>query len=248
MRQVVLDTETTGLETAQGHRILEIGCVEIIDRKITGRHFHHYINPQRDIDDGALEVHGISRTFLEDKPVFKEIWADFLEFIRDSELIIHNAAFDIDFLDHEIQYMNSDPQSAGSSRLMAEYCTVVDTLLMARQKHPGQKNSLDALCKRYLVDNSQRDLHGALLDAEILADVYLALTGGQVDLGLEPAARKIHTSMLRDVAKQGGDRRLKVIRANEEELALHRQKLDEIDKQSKGGVIWNSVEQLEQTR
>lgn len=177
-RQVVLDTETTGLSTADDHRIIEIGCVEVINRRITGETFHQYINPEREIDAGALEVHGISSEFLADKPKFAEISDDFMRFIDGAELIIHNAAFDVGFLDHELAKINTE------SRRIIDVSAVLDTLKLARDKHPGQKNNLDALCKRYDIDNSNRELHGALLDSEILADVYLAMTGGQVSLSL----------------------------------------------------------------
>lgn len=234
MRQVVLDTETTGLEPEEGHRVLEIGCVEIIGRKITRRHFHHYINPQRQIDDGALEVHGISQEFLADKPLFKDIFDEFFEFVKGAELIIHNAAFDIGFLDYEIKRVAPDIGS------LVDHCEVTDTLELARNKHPGQKNSLDALCKRYHVDNSQRDLHGALLDAEILADVYLMLTGGQVTLGLLDEAPKMSTIRTADISK---DRpALKVIKATPAELARHEEKLDQLDKDSETGVLWRQLE------
>lgn len=176
MRQVVLDTETTGLEPNMGHRIIEIGAVEMVNRKLTGRHYHEYINPERDIDDGALEVHGISREFLRDKPVFANVADSFLEFVEGAELVIHNAAFDISFLNYELNLLQ-----AGKPQV-DKLCEVVDSLAVARRKHPGQKNNLDALCRRYHVDNSQRELHGALLDAEILADVYLLMTGGQTSL------------------------------------------------------------------
>ncbi len=179
MRQIVLDTETTGLETSQGHRIIEIGCVELIDRRVTDNHWHHYINPQREVDAGAFEVHGISNEFLLDKPLFEDLSEDFTRYIEGAELVIHNAAFDIGFLNHEINLLENDQPAIES------ICTVLDTLMMARQIHPGQKNSLDALCKRYDIDNSHRSVHGALLDARILADVYMAMTGGQTSLGLE---------------------------------------------------------------
>lgn len=239
MRQVVLDTETTGLETEQGHRVLEIGCVEIVDRRLTRRHLHHYINPQRDIDDGALEVHGITREFLADKPAFAEVWTEFLEFVRGAELVIHNASFDIEFLNYEMRLM--------SSKLgrITDYCDVVDSLEIARHKHPGQKNNLDALCKRYNIDNSQRELHGALLDAEILADVYLLMTGGQVTLGLEDDVDGAG-------AASGGIRRLptdrprlRVIRANDEELSLHREKLEQLDGVADNGCVWKQLELME---
>jgi DNA polymerase-3 subunit epsilon len=179
MRQIVLDTETTGLEISQGHRVIEIGCVELVNRRVTGNHWHHYFNPQREIDAGAFEVHGISSEFLQDKPRFDELAAKFVDYVEGAELIIHNAAFDIGFLNHEL----SMPDSGFAP--LEESCSVLDTLLLARRKHPGQKNNLDALCKRYDIDNSQRSLHGALLDARILADVYLAMTGGQTSLGLD---------------------------------------------------------------
>lgn len=175
MRQVVLDTETTGLSHESGHRIIEIGCIELVDRNFTGNSFHTYINPQRKVDEGAFRVHGISDSFLSDKPLFKEVFYSFLEFIKDAELIIHNAVFDVNFLNAELKLLKWP-------RLIEEYCSVCDTLVLAREKHPGQRNTLDALCKRYEVDNSKRDLHGALLDAKLLAHVYLALTGGQIVL------------------------------------------------------------------
>lgn len=181
MRQIVLDTETTGLEVSQGHRIIEIGCVEVVNRKLTGSHFHQYVNPQREIDQGAIEVHGITNDFLADKPTFDLVAEEFVEFVRGAQLIIHNAPFDVGFL-------NSELQRCGRSKVvLEEICTIADTLVLARSRHPGQRNTLDALCQRYEVDNSQRDLHGALLDAEILADVYLTMTGGQTALQLSDA-------------------------------------------------------------
>ena len=179
MRQIVLDTETTGLEVSQGHRIIEIGCIELVNRRVTGNHWHYYVNPDREIDSGAFEVHGISTDFLQDKQRFAELAEDFLSYVTGAELVIHNAAFDIGFLDNELALL--EPPASP----LQECCTVLDTLQLARQKHPGQKNNLDALCKRYDIDNSQRSLHGALLDARILADVYLAMTGGQTSLGLD---------------------------------------------------------------
>ena len=234
MRQVVLDTETTGLEIDEGHRIIEIGCVEIVGRKLTRRHYHQYINPERDIDDGALEVHGITRQFLMDKPRFAEVWEGFLEFVDGSELVIHNAAFDIAFVNHEMKLIES---SLGS---LTDYCSVVDSLALARHRHPGQKNNLDALCKRYNVDNSQRELHGALLDAEILADVYLLMTGGQVSLGLGDESESVS---VRSTAMQlDADRpRLKVIEADESEVRAHDAKLDELDQISESGSLWRQL-------
>ncbi|MGV0036634.1 MAG: DNA polymerase III subunit epsilon [Candidatus Azotimanducaceae bacterium WSBS_2022_MAG_OTU7] len=233
MRQVVLDTETTGLEVGEGHRILEIGCVEIVGRKLTRRHYHQYINPERESDDGALEVHGITSRFLADMPLFADVWQNFLEFVDGSELIIHNAAFDIGFLNNEMRLL--DP-TLGK---LTDYCSVVDSLALARSKHPGQKNNLDALCKRYDVDNSQRQLHGALLDAEILADVYLLLTGGQVTLGLgdEISNQKGLNSRVELSANRP---RLKVIQADEEELSAHENKLDHLDEKGEAGAVWRN--------
>jgi len=181
MRQIVLDTETTGLDAKQGHRIIEIGCIELLNRKITSHHFHYYINPEREIDAGALAVHGLSESFLQSKPLFSVIVDEFIHFIKDAELIIHNASFDIGFIEAELQRLNAYPKK------ITELCTVTDTLILARKKYPGQKNSLDALCKRFEIDNSNRALHGALLDAQLLAQIYLRLTGGQRKLSLEHA-------------------------------------------------------------
>ncbi|QEY13108.1 MULTISPECIES: DNA polymerase III subunit epsilon [unclassified Cellvibrio] len=234
MRQIVLDTETTGLETSQGHRIIEIGCVELFNRRLTGRHYHQYINPEREIDAGAQAVHGISNAMLADKPVFARIADDFLNFVGDAELVIHNAAFDIGFINYELNMLRP---GFGS---IAERCHVVDTLLMARAKHPGQKNNLDALCKRYGVDNSQRELHGALLDAEILADVYLLMTGGQTALSLGGNQSKEDggddQNQLRRLSAQR--KSLPVIMASVDELELHQQKLAAIAKASGDNCVW----------
>jgi DNA polymerase-3 subunit epsilon len=234
MRQIVLDTETTGLEHTQGHRIIEIGCVELIDRKLTGRHYHQYIQPQRDIDDGAAEVHGITQEFLADKPVFADIAQEFLEFISGAELIIHNAPFDLGFLDAEFKLLNQGQVKINT------ICGVIDTILMARKMHPGQKNNLNALCKRYGVDNSQRDLHGALLDSEILADVYLLMTGGQTALMLsaDEQAGAEGKASVNYVSKQR--RALKVLRANEEELKAHQELLQQLQKVS-GQCLWLEI-------
>ena len=231
MRQVVLDTETTGLEVEEGHRILEIGCVEIVGRKLTRRHYHQYINPERESDDGALEVHGITSQFLADKPVFSDVWANFFQFVNGSELIIHNSAFDVGFLNRE---MRLHDRSLGK---LTDYCSVIDSLALARIKHPGQKNNLDALCKRYSVDNSRRQLHGALLDAEILADVYLLLTGGQVMLGLE---ENVNNQKGRNTQVELDPNRtqLKVIKANELELIAHENKLERLDEKREVGAVW----------
>ena len=236
IRQIVLDTETTGLEPEHGHRVIEIGAVELIDRKLTRRHFHRYVNPQREIDGGALSVHGITQDFLADKPEFADIADEFLEFIDGAELIIHNAPFDISFLDHELGRLNR------SQLRIEDRCTVVDTLAMARHKHPGQKNSLDALCRRYDVDNSQRDFHGALLDAEILADVYLMMTGGQTTLFMVDELETPTTgSESFIVVRIPSDRpKLKIVVASELELTRHGTMLDEIDRQARQGSVWRS--------
>jgi len=232
MRQIVLDTETTGLEPAQGHRIIEIGCVEMYNRRLTGNHYHQYIQPDRDIDEGAIEVHGISNEFLADKPRFADIAEDFLRFVKGAELIIHNAPFDVGFVNHELQlYGENHPK-------LESFCTVTDTLAMARQMHPGQKNSLDALCKRYDVDNSHRELHGALLDAEILADVYLRMTGGQEALFQESQQQSVELKN-KEIARITGDRPpLAVVFANDMELAAHNKRLEALQAYSGGQCVW----------
>ncbi|MCH9670003.1 MAG: DNA polymerase III subunit epsilon [Gammaproteobacteria bacterium] len=234
MRQIVLDTETTGLDATEGHRIIEIGGVEVIGRRLTKNHFHQYVNPEREIDVGAQEVHGISSAFLQDKPKFADIAEAFIEFVTGAELVIHNAAFDVEFINAELARLK------GFKRIES-YCSIVDSLAMARERHPGQRNSLDALCGRYFVDNSQRDLHGALLDAEILADVYLAMTGGQTALSLEPvenANADVHLS-LRWAA---GERPpLRVVRASDSEMSAHEARLDVIDKSSESGSVWRQL-------
>jgi len=234
-RQIVLDTETTGLESAQGHRIIEIGCVEVINRKLTGKHYHQYINPKRDIDAGAMEVHGISQEMLADKPVFAQIRDDFMAFIAGAALVIHNAPFDIGFIDAELRRLDSRHNTIALNN------AVVDTLLLARGKHPGQKNNLDALCKRYGVDNSQRELHGALLDAEILADVYLLMTGGQTALmlGSGDGSEGGDDSSGGEIKRLDSNRRpLPVLRAGADELQQHQEKLESIDKASSGKCLW----------
>lgn len=237
-RQIVLDTETTGLEVSQGHKIIEIGCVELINRHITGRHFHQYIHPEREIDDGAMEVHGITLEFLAGKPNFGQIAAEFTEFIDGAELIIHNAAFDVGFLDAELNGLGEDYSTIG------HLCEVVDTLQMARHKHPGQRNSLDALCQRYEINNSSRTLHGALLDAEILAEVYLAMTGGQASLGLSSESGMPGQSS--NASTGGGIRKLPasrrptpVIRATDEELARHDARIAELEGGA-GSALWRT--------
>ncbi|MFA7387782.1 MAG: DNA polymerase III subunit epsilon [Thiohalobacteraceae bacterium] len=237
MRQIVLDTETTGLEPAEGHRIIEIGCIELDNRRATGRRFQQYLQPDRAIDEGAVEVHGITNEFLADKPRFADIVDDFLEFIRGAELIIHNAPFDIGFLNHELHLLS------GVHGVIDNHCTVLDTLALARRLHPGQKNNLDALCRRYTVDNSRRELHGALLDAEILADVYLAMTGGQVTLSLEGAVADAAAEAGRALRRLAADRpRLRVIYADATEAAAHAARLDSIDAASDGRCLWRSLE------
>lgn len=238
MRQVVLDTETTGLDAGAGHRIIEIGCVEIIDRKLTGKRFHVYLNPERDIDAGAVEVHGLTSEFLSDKPRFSTIYDDFIAFVGGAELIIHNAPFDVGFLNKEMSLLDRD-----SSEITA-YCQVLDTLAMARRKNPGQRNNLDALCKRYGIDNSHRELHGALLDAEILADVYLAMTGGQILLTLEPESDELVSGSEQQATNVNNKETkarpaLRVIRCEESELAAHETKLGEIRKDSGGRCAWS---------
>jgi len=230
MRQVVLDTETTGLEVGKGHRVIEIGCVELLERRQTQRKFHRYLNPQRAIDEGARAVTGIDDEFLRDKPLFAQVAREFLEFIGDAELIIHNAAFDLSFLDAELAQV--DPGHVG----IASRLTVLDTLMLAREKYPGQRNSLDALCKRLGVDNGHRDLHGALLDAELLADVYLAMTAGQGDLGLASATSR--AAPTRSVIAGSMRAALKVCFASAEELAAHTRRLVAIDLASKGKGRW----------
>lgn len=234
-RQIILDTETTGLEPAAGHRIIEIGCVELMDRKLTGQSFHVYINPEREIDEGAVEVHGLSAEFLADKPRFAEISDDFLGFVEGAELIIHNAPFDVGFINHELRLLGASLTPIG------ERCSVIDTLLMARKKHPGQRNSLDALCKRYGIDNSQRTLHGALLDAEILAEVYLAMTGGQITLSLEHEDDASQQENPSEVFRASGASRppLPVIAPSPEERAAHSSRLQDINKASSGNCRWS---------
>lgn len=232
MRQIVLDTETTGLEPAEGHRIIEIGCVEILHRRPTGRTFHQYLNPERDIDRAAEDVHGLSRAFLADKPRFGDIAAEFLAFIDGAELVIHNAAFDVGFLDAELARL--DPPAPP----VATTCGILDTLMLARQLHPGQRQSLDALCKRYSVDNSGRDLHGALLDAQLLAEVFLAMTGGQAELGLAAESGSAGTGRKRRRKINRKDLVLVVQHATAEELAAHEAALDRLDKAAGGPCLW----------
>jgi DNA polymerase-3 subunit epsilon len=226
MRQIVLDTETTGLAAREGHRIIEVGAIEIVGRRVTERRLHHYVNPERDSDEGALAVHGLTRHFLQDKPRFAEVADELLAFVRDAEVIIHNASFDLEFLDEELKRL--------ARPAFATHCArVTDSLTLARELHPGKRNSLDALCERYGVSNRHRTLHGALLDAGLLAEVYLAMTRGQdslvIDLGTAGAA--LDTAPL-DLT------RLRVLAAGAEEAAAHEAVLDGIEKQCKGGAVW----------
>ena len=241
MRQVVLDTETTGLETAHGHRIIEIGAVELLDRRLTGRHFHKYINPQRDIDEGAQEVHGISAEFLEDKPRIADVWPEFLDFVNDAELVIHNAPFDVGFLNAEIRHVLAEGVETPTS--IEQICQITDSLALARHKHPGQKNNLDALCRRYMVDNSQRQLHGALLDAEILADVFLLMTGGQTQL-FESANDQDKSSEIgagEQALKAVDGAKLRVIYADAGELEAHAEFVALLTAKSGATPIWQQI-------
>ena len=215
MRQIVLDTETTGLEPAAGHRIIEIGCVELVNRRPTQNRFHRYINPEREVDRGALEVHGIENDFLATQPKFADVAAEFVEFVSGAELVIHNADFDIEFLNHELKRLSGMP------REIRECCGVLDTLALARRLHPGQRNTLDALAKRYSVDNSKRELHGALLDAQILAEIYLAMTGGQVSLSLDSEPANAAAANAVELAVDRGGLTLVVLAASAEELRAH---------------------------
>ncbi|MCU7930583.1 MAG: DNA polymerase III subunit epsilon [Candidatus Thiodiazotropha sp. (ex Codakia rugifera)] len=229
MRQIVLDTETTGLEPKQGHKIIEIGCVEMVDRRLTGNNFHQYLQPERDIDAAAIEVHGITNEFLEDKPKFRDVANDFIDYVNGAELIIHNAPFDVGFLDHELLLIDNPAR-------VDTLCAVTDTLVMAKKMHPGQRNSLDALCKRYDIDNSHRELHGALLDAEILADVYLLMTGGQAALVLDSASEDVSGGLSVDGIRRLPENRppLKVVCANKQELKAHNLQLEGMGE----GCVW----------
>lgn len=235
MRQIVLDTETTGLDANRGHRLIELGCVELLARRVSGSHFHRYLNPERDIDAGAQAVHGISIEFLADKPRFADVAEEFLAYIKGAELIIHNAAFDVGFIDAELARLGP------SYGRLADHATVLDTLAMAREMYPGQRNSLDALCKRLDIDNSHRELHGALLDAEILADVYLALTAGQgaLDFAVETENQQVRVAARLQSAAERPP--LKVRLADAHELAAHEARLATIDKASKGVTVWRRL-------
>jgi DNA polymerase-3 subunit epsilon len=240
MRQIVFDTETTGLEPEQGHRIIEIGAIELVNRRRTGRQFHRYLCPDREIDPGAVQVHGLTTEFLSGQPRFADIFAELREFVADAELIIHNAPFDVAFLDAEMRRM------AGQGLLDAplvtrDVCSVLDTLALARQMHPGQRNSLDALCRRYSIDNSHRDLHGALLDADLLLEVYLAMTGGQSALTLgDKATIAGAVSQVARAARPAGS--LRVLRATDDEARAHEVMLKLLDKSSGGKTAWRKLD------
>ncbi|MGC8118999.1 DNA polymerase III subunit epsilon [Marinobacter sp. VGCF2001] len=236
MRQIVLDTETTGIDPNEGHRIIEIGCVEVVERELTGRNYHVYINPEREVEAEAITVHGITNEFLADKPRFADIADEFFEFIKGAELVIHNAAFDVGFMDSEFARLKS-------SRKTADHCGIVDSLAIARKKHPGQKNNLDALCKRYGIDNSSRDLHGALLDAEILADVYLLMTGGQTALSLDAGSGD--EGGADGIRRISADRApLAVPRASDDEAAAHDEFMAMMEKQA-GETVWSKLSAAE---
>ena len=232
MRQIILDTETTGLDLKSGHRVIEIGCIEVINRRITGKNFHTYLNPHRAVDKAAFEVHGLSDDFLSTQPSFGEIVSDFLDFVKNAELVIHNASFDLSFLYSEMSNLNLLPNG------LEEICDVLDTLKMARDLHPGQRNSLDALCKRYKVDSSKRELHGALLDAEILAEVFLAMTGGQNDLLLDDIVDEVIIDEKMSPVTRPKKSRLEVRNANASELEEHNKCLDIISDISESKTLW----------
>lgn len=233
MRQIVLDTETTGLEPERGHRIIEIGCVEMVDRRLTENDFHCYINPQRSIDDAAVEVHGITLESLKDKPVFADICDDFLNYVEGAELIIHNAAFDVGFLNHELT------MAKGRKFVLTDCCTVIDSLSLARKMHPGQKNNLDALCRRYGIDNSGRQMHGALLDASLLAEVYLTMTGGQEELLLDADDQNALTETS---FKRNKNQNFRIVAPTAEEQEAHSLFLEHLDKKVKGRCLWSLME------
>ena len=231
MRQIVLDTETTGIDPKEGHRIIEIGCVEVVNRRLTGNHFHVYINPGRHIEQEAIEVHGITNEFLADKPTFSQVAQEFVSFIKGAQLVIHNAPFDVGFMDHEFGM-----EASTKGVITNQICDVLVTLTLARQMHPGQKNNLDALCKRYGIDNSHRTLHGALLDAEILADVYLLMTGGQTKLKLASSSGSdADSTAIRRINRSAN--KLKVIKASADEITQHEARLDIVEKAG-GKCLW----------
>jgi DNA polymerase-3 subunit epsilon len=236
MRQVVLDTETTGLEPEAGHRIIEIGCVELVNRRLTQQSFHRYVNPGRAVDLGALEVHGIGDEFLATQPPFQDIAEEFLDFVSGAELVIHNAGFDVAFINGELGRLEL---TTGD---IAQCCEILDSLALARRLHPGQRNSLDALAKRYQVDNSKRELHGALLDAQILAEVYLAMTGGQASLSLDGDGDRVRTQALKAEPVDRDGLRLVVPGASAEELAAHQAMLEALAAEREAPTLWEKVD------
>lgn len=238
MRQIILDTETTGIDPGQGHRLIEVGCLELVNRRLTGRSFHRYINPEREVEAEAMAVHGLSNEFLADKPLFASIVDEFLDFVRGAELVIHNAPFDVGFLNHELRLLERNLPA------IADICTVLDTLVMARARHPGQKNNLDALARRYGADNRDRTYHGALLDAEILADVYLAMTGGQVGLALGSEESESGNGPRGETLRRLAAARppLPVIRAEGDELVRHQERLAVLDKAAGAPCLWRRIE------
>ncbi len=241
-RQIVLDTETTGLEYRQGHRIIEIGCVELINRKLTGNNFHIYLNPDREIDQGAIEVHGITNEYLADKPRFADIYEQMMEYLSGAELIIHNAAFDVGFLDAELERIEQ------YSTRIATVCTVHDTLIQARKMFPGQRNDLDTLCRRYEINNSHRELHGALLDAEILADVYLAMTGGQTALTLESRRSQGQDGIGKYQNLDFSSLPLAVVQPSDEELESHNAWVERLDEKVEGQCVWSKLNRKDTTQ
>ena len=238
MRIVVLDTETTGLNAGLGDRIVELGCIEVLNRRVTGNHFHRYVNPERESEVGALKVHGITNDFLQDKPKFREVAAEFLDYIQGAELVIHNAAFDLEFLNLELSRLRLPP-------IEGHCATVVDSLALARELHPGKKNSLDALCERYQIDHAHRTLHGALLDASLLAEVYLAMTRGQDSLAIELEPPRLATET---AAARGERPQLLVLSPSEDELAEHERLLAGIESENKTQCVWRRVEAVVEVR
>jgi DNA polymerase-3 subunit epsilon len=236
-RQIILDTETTGLAPEEGHRIIEIGCIEVVGRRPSGRKFHRYLNPEREIDAGAADVHGLTLETLRECPRFQDIALEFVDFVRGAELVIHNAPFDVGFLNAELARLGD------AWGRLEDYCRVCDTLALARERHPGQRNSLDALCKRYEIDNAHRNLHGALLDAELLMDVYLALTGGQHALALAAVPTRSNPHRITSSAHASSDRTPRVLRATLAEREAHRARLEQIARASGGRLVWRAPEE-----
>ena len=237
MRQIILDTETTGLETSDGHRIIEIGCVELVNRRLTGNHYHQYIQPDRNVPEDAIEIHGITNEFLVDKPLFAQVAKEFADFIKGAELVIHNAPFDVGFINYEFGLLGPEWGK------VQDNCSILDTLKMAREMHPGQRNTLDALCRRYDIDNSSRTLHGALLDSEILADVYLAMTGGQTLLSLDAEKNQASSGQTLERVTISADRpQLRVISASAEELTAHTNYMDMVEKSAGSTPLWRELE------